>query len=136
MIIAVSATGSQQTAPVDPRFGRAPFFVIVDSESGAVVSILNNSGNRATMSGAGISSAQSIVDSGVEAVITGQIGPKASQVLSAAGISVFAGAQGSVADAVTAYQSGQVDAADTLAGRGPGGRQGTGRGMSRGTGRR
>jgi predicted Fe-Mo cluster-binding NifX family protein len=44
--------------------------------------------------GAGIQAAQTVANRGVEAVITGQIGPNAVRVLNSAGIAVYVGASG------------------------------------------
>ena len=135
MKIAVSASGSQPTAPVDERFGRAPFFQIIDSETGAVIEVVDNNENSAGLSGVGISSAQIMVDAGVGALLTGQVGPKAYQVLTSAGIRIFTGATGSVADAMADYQAGRLAAVDSQVGRGIGGGRGMGQGMGRGMGR-
>ena len=129
MKIAISATAPQLDAEVDPRFGRCQYFLIVDSESMEFEAIEN----PAIMApgGAGIQAAQLVVGQGVEAVVTGDCGPNAYQVLSAAGIPVFVGASGSVRDVVEAYRKGTLSpiaAASTGPGAGMGGGMGGGRG--------
>jgi len=105
MIIVVSASGKTLDAQVDPRFGRAAFFVAVDSESGAFQAH-DNVQNLNAAQGAGIQSAETISRLGAEVVITGNCGPKAFRTLSTAGIKVIVGAQGTVAEAIEAFKSG------------------------------
>ena len=72
-----------------------------------------------------------IADKGIQAVITGNIGPKAYQVLSAAGIQMLTGVVGKIRDAIEAYKSGRLPTS-TQPGMGMG--MGMGRGMGRGMG--
>ena len=106
MKLCVSASSGSMEANVDSRFGRCPYFVIVDSETMEFTAISNDSGNAAH--GAGIQAAQTVVNMGVKVVITGNVGPNAFSVLSASGIKVVTGASGSVKDAVEKYKSGQL----------------------------
>ena len=92
MKIAVSATAPHLDADLDPRFGRCQYLLVVDSESMEFEAIENPA--MSTPGGAGIQAAQLVAQKGVEAVITGDCGPNAYQVLSAAGIPVFVGASG------------------------------------------
>ena len=134
MKLAVSATGGSLDAQVDPRFGRCAYFVIVDSESFEFESIPNTAANA--MSGAGIQAAQAVADKGVQAVMTGHVGPNAFQALSSAGIDIITGVAGSVREAVEAFKSGKsqkVTGPTTPMGFGMGG-GGFGMGMGRGRG--
>lgn len=134
MRIAVSAGGPGLDAPVDPRFGRCPYFVVVDSETMEGETIDN--ANATTAGGAGIRTAQAIADLEVQTVITGNCGPNAYQTLSAAGIEVATGFTGSVREAVEAYKRGGLES--TSQANVPshyGARASTGRGMGRGLGR-
>ena len=137
MKIAVSAAGPSLDSQVDPRFGRCQYLLIVDSESLDFEAVEN----RAVMApgGAGIQAAELMVSMGVDAVITGDCGPNAYQVLSAAGIAVFVGASGSVRQAIDAYTRGDLRATPgpsvgPYSGVGPG--MGRGMGGGRGGGRR
>ncbi len=138
MKVAVSAAGGSLEAQVDPRFGRCPYFVIVDIDTMAFEAIPNISAGA--MSGAGIQAAQAIAKKGVQAVITGSVGPNAYQALSAAGIRIFIGAFGTVRDAVESFKNGRLQEATIPGpmgagmGRGMGMRRGMGRGMGRGLG--
>jgi len=89
---------------VDTRFGRAAWFVIVDTETHAVEPVKNEQ-NLDAAQGAGIQAAQAVSQHGAQAVLTGHCGPKAFRVLSAAGIGVYLGAQGTVADTVEQFRA-------------------------------
>ena len=84
MKIAVSATAPNLDAEVEPRFGRCPYFIIVDPDTMQFEAVENSSAMAS--GGAGIASGQVIAGKGVRAVLTGNCGPNAYQVLSAAGI--------------------------------------------------
>ncbi|HDQ06331.1 MAG TPA: dinitrogenase iron-molybdenum cofactor biosynthesis protein [Candidatus Bathyarchaeota archaeon] len=106
MKICVSASSDNLDAEVDSRFGRCPYFVIVDSETMEFNAVSNDSTNAAH--GAGIQAAQTVVNMGVNVVITGNVGPNAFNVLSASGIRIVTGASGSVREAVEKYKKGQL----------------------------
>jgi len=108
MRIAISATGPTLDAEVDPRFGRCQYFIIVDPETMEFEAVENS--NAMAAGGAGISTAQMIAGKGVEVVLTGNCGPNAYQVLSAAGLQVITGISGRISDAIQAYKSGQFQA--------------------------
>ena len=107
MRIAISATDSNLEAEVDPRFGRCKCFLIVDPETLQFEALENTS--AAASGGAGISAAQMIAGQEVKAVLTGNCGPNAYQVLEAAGIQVITGMSGNVRQAVESYKSGQTE---------------------------
>jgi len=141
MKIAISATGSTLDAEVDPRFGRCQHFIIADPETMEFEAVDNAS--AMSSGGAGISAAQMIAGKGVEAVLTGNCGPNAYQVLSPAGIKVITGISGKVKDAIAEYKLGTYSAAQQAnvpdhfgMDTGPGMGSGFGRGDGRGMGRR
>ena len=88
MKVAITVQGSGLGDPLDPRFGRARKFLIIDTDTGALV-IHDNVVNLNAAQGAGIQAGQQVVDSGATAVITGHVGPKAFRVLEAAGVPVY-----------------------------------------------
>jgi predicted Fe-Mo cluster-binding NifX family protein len=108
MKIAISATGSSLDDKVDPRFGRCQYLIIADPDTMQFESMPNP--NIAAGGGAGISTAQMIANSGVQVVLTGNCGPNAYEVLSAAGIQVITGVSGKIGDAIQVYKSGQLQA--------------------------
>jgi len=107
MRIAVTAQGRDLSAPVDPRFGRAKCFVVVDTETSRF-SAVDNTQNLNAAQGAGIQAGRSVVESGVKAVITGHMGPKAFATLQAGGVAVYTGATGTVADAIEQFKAGEL----------------------------
>lgn len=86
--VCVTAKGPNLDAEVDPSFGRAAYFLLVDPATLEVRSFENPYAEAGH--GAGIQSAQFVADQGVSAVLTGQVGPNARQVLDSAGVSVIA----------------------------------------------
>jgi predicted Fe-Mo cluster-binding NifX family protein len=129
MKICVSATSNGLDAPIDPRFGRCPYFVIVDSETMQFETI-QNIASGAT-GGAGIQAAQTIASKGVEVLITGNVGPNAFQALSAVGIKIVTGAFGTVREVIEKYKRGELSETDEPT---VGGHFGKGRGHGRGRG--
>lgn len=108
MKIAVSASGPTLDAPVDARFGRAPYLLIVDPESLEFEAVANKTNLQAAQ-GAGIQTATLVVRYKPAAVLTGHCGPKAFQTLQAAGIQVIVEVHGSVQQAVEQYRAGQLN---------------------------
>lgn len=96
---------------VDPRFGRAKNLILYDMDT-AAFEVVGNEQNLQAAQGAGIQAAQSVANTGAEAVITGHCGPKAFRTLTAADIAVYCDAQGTVAEAVEAYKNGKLVRAD------------------------
>lgn len=127
--IAVSSTGESMDSPIDPRFGRCSYFVVID-ESGGHRAVQNL--GQALGNGAGIQAAQQIVDLGVDAVITGDVGPNAFRVLDAGGITTYVGCAGTVGSALESYRRGELQQTSTSTspghhGRGPRGQGQRGR---------
>ncbi|MGD9350640.1 MAG: NifB/NifX family molybdenum-iron cluster-binding protein, partial [Desulfobacterales bacterium] len=106
MKIAISSSGNTLDSPVDPRFGRCAYFLIVDPADMHFEVFDNQS--VAQSGGAGIQAAQFLADKNVSSVITGHVGPNAVQTLTAAGIDIFAEQRGSIAEVVKRYESGAL----------------------------
>ena len=122
----LTATANSLDAQIDPRFGRCSYLVIIDSETMQFEAIANVAAGAA--GGAGIQAAQTIASKGVQLLITGNVGPKAFQALSAAGIEVVTGVLGTVRDAVGKFKRGEFrkTGAPTVGGHfGMGGRRGS-----------
>jgi predicted Fe-Mo cluster-binding NifX family protein len=108
MKIAVTSKGKDMSAEVDSRFGRCSYFVIVDVDTEDYRAVENQ--NAFVSGGAGVGSAQFIVEQGVKAVVTGHVGPKALKTLEAAGVEVYTGASGTIKNALEQYKSGKLKA--------------------------
>jgi len=112
MKIAVTAMGPELDSQASTRFGRAPYFQVVNTDDLTLIEAIENP-NVAAGGGAGVQSAQLMADREVEALVTGDCGPKAFQVFSAAKIKVFTGAAGTVREAVEKFKAGELsEAAD------------------------
>lgn len=106
MQLIISATGPAPSDAVDPRFGRAHCFLRYDAETDTYETLENAQADAAH--GAGVQAAQTVAQAGATALLTGACGPKAFQILTAAGIEVYSGFEGSVADAVAAWKRGEL----------------------------
>lgn len=107
MKLAITATGPELSSPIDQRFGRARYLLIVDTPERSVLAVDNQSGMNAAH-GAGIQAAQTIIDNRATALITGHCGPKAFRALQAAGIEVYLTSEGTVAEAIDRFEAGQL----------------------------
>ncbi|GAB7080165.1 DUF134 domain-containing protein [Megalodesulfovibrio paquesii] len=106
--IAVTADGPGLDGLVDPRFGRAAGFVVVDSATWAA-EYVDNGASQTLSHGAGINAAQLLAKSGAGVLLTGYVGPKAFQALQAAGIKIGQDLEGvTIRQAVQRYLDGQV----------------------------
>ncbi len=107
MKVCVTALSAGLDAEVDPRFGRAQYFVFVNTETMDAESMANPNVNA--HGGAGIQSAQLVADKGAKVLITGHVGPNASQALDAAGVRVITGVSGiTIREAVERFVSGRL----------------------------
>jgi len=108
MRIAVAASGGDTSSQVDERFGRAPWFLIVDTTTGDVEAIENAGAGE--ISGAGPKAAETIASREVDCLIVGHCGPNAFTALAAYGIDVVVGVSDTVAEAVRKLESGELRA--------------------------
>lgn len=111
MRIAVSTQGNDLEAQIDSRFGRAPKFLVVDTET-QHFEVVQNAQSLNLPQGAGIQSAQNLLPHKPDVVLTGNCGPKAFRVLQAAGIKVVVGAKGKIGDAIRNYMAGKYSEAE------------------------
>ncbi len=107
MKIAISATGNTLESGLDQRFGRAASFIIVETDTMEYEALDNAAAVSA--GGAGISAAQSVVDKGAAAVITGNVGPNAMNVLKAANIEIYKGSATSIKENVKLFKKGALE---------------------------
>jgi predicted Fe-Mo cluster-binding NifX family protein len=99
MKIAATALASTPDSTFDSRFGRTPFILVYDTVTDSWQT-LDNAANASAQSGAGIGATQLVAGIGAQILVTGHVGPKAEQALSAAGIEVRLGEFETPQDAV------------------------------------
>lgn len=148
MKLCITATGKEIDANVDTRFGRAPWFLIVDTDKGTIIEAVENYA-VAQGQGAGIAATKLLSDKNIDAILTGTVGPNAAEVFQTTGISLFEGLspqdtvqealikfkQGSYAQGKSAPSTDAPPGQSGLKGRGvAGGGRGKGGGGGRGMG--
>lgn len=106
MKVIVSSAGSEIESPVSPVFGRAPYYLLVDTEDMSSQSYSNPA--TAQSSGAGVEASQFVLEKKPDAVISSNIGPNAYRVLQAAEIPCFNVEEGTVKEAVEAYRKDEL----------------------------
>jgi predicted Fe-Mo cluster-binding NifX family protein len=110
--VAITSRGEDLDADVDPRFGRARYLIVYETDDDTF-SVIDNMEGMNAQQGAGIQAAQNISNAGAVALITGNCGPKAFSVLQSAGVNVYVGASGKVKDAIQALKLGELTQADS-----------------------
>ena len=117
MRVVITSSGADLDQRCSPNFGRCPMFLFVETESMEFEAVANPAVDAAA--GAGIEAAQFVVQSGVAAVISGKIGPKAMSVLGAAGIPFHPFGGGTVREAAESFEAGglQPESGDSAQGR-------------------
>lgn len=110
--VAVTSQGPTLNDDMDPRFGRAGGFVVVDTDT-MEFTYVDNGGSQAMSHGAGIQAAENIVNAGAGVLLTGYVGPKAFDALNAAGVKVCQDLENmTVAEAIEHYKAGKTTFAD------------------------
>jgi predicted Fe-Mo cluster-binding NifX family protein len=107
MKVAVTSQGVLLDSEVDPRFGRAPYIIVVDTET-MDFEALDNSINVNAFKGAGIQAATMVCEKGAKVLMTGYCGPKAFSTLQAGGVKVVSDVTGTIRDAIAAFKAGKV----------------------------
>lgn len=130
MKIAVTTNGTDLDAPASPIFGRCTTYILIDTETTQYEALANPA--LSAGGGAGVQAAQYVVERGAQALVTGNVGPNAFDVLQAAGIPVYLFKDGTVRQAVQAYTGGQLSSihqanVSAHTGTGRGGRRGRNR---------
>lgn len=112
MKIAITCLGANLEDNLDQRFGRAPYFLLIDSET-MNYEVIDESTDKPA-GGAGIAAAQNLLDKGAEVIITGQLGPNAYKVLQAAGIDLYQGISASAKDNILAWKEKRLEKITTV----------------------
>ncbi|MGB2862136.1 MAG: NifB/NifX family molybdenum-iron cluster-binding protein [Sedimentisphaerales bacterium] len=107
MKVAVTSQGEDLSSEIDPRFGRAKWLIVVDTETGKSEAH-DNTVNLNAAQGAGIQTGQNIANLDVDAVITGNVGPNAFRTLSAAKVKVFLAEKQTVQQTIDSFKAGKL----------------------------
>ena len=105
MKVAISSAGKTIESDIDIRFGRCPYFLIIDTETNKTKAIENTA--KAQAGGAGISAAELVANKKVEAIITANVGPRAFQVFQQLKIKIYQ-AQGKIKQAIENLKKGKL----------------------------
>ncbi len=106
MKIAIPVSEKDLKQNICASFGRAPYFLIYDTETEANEFLTNDS--AASTGGAGIKAAQSIVDSKAQALLAPRCGENAAEVLKAAGITIYQTSSTSIQINIDAFIDGKL----------------------------
>jgi predicted Fe-Mo cluster-binding NifX family protein len=107
MKLLITSKGVKIDSPVDPRFGRAQYLIVFDTQTREFEAI-DNTENLNALHGAGIRVAKTVIDESVDAVITGKVGPKAAETLSLANIPVYQTSSGTIESAIQSFETGEL----------------------------
>lgn len=108
MLVAFSTDGVDLDSLLDSRFGRCRNLIVLDSSS-SDFKVVENAQNLNAAQGAGIQSAQNVIASGAQALVTGHCGPKAFKVLQAAGVSIYLGEEKSIRSLLEDFRNGNLE---------------------------
>jgi predicted Fe-Mo cluster-binding NifX family protein len=112
MKLAITAERPELDSRVDPRFGRAAYFIVYDTDTDQWAAH-DNAHNLNAPSGAGIQAARNVVDLGAAAVATGHVGPKAYSALQAGNVAVFLVGEETVAECVEKFKADRLTRAES-----------------------
>ena len=136
MKICISSTGPNLSDQVDARFGRCPYFLFVDSDTSKVLKSVANQSVH-SMQGAGVTAAQLVANEKVDAVITGNVGPNAFNVLGMSGVKIYSGIfDMSINQALDEFKNGKLKELKSQPVGGMGGQGGPGNQARKGFGHR
>ena len=107
MKLAITVDTPQFNSPLERRFGRCAYFLMVDTETRAWESLPNPAAEAS--GGAGPLAAQFLADQGVEAVLSGDYGPKAFTALDSAGIQMYSVQEGQAEALLDDFLSGNLE---------------------------
>jgi len=107
MKICITSTGKDLQSQMDPRFGRAQYFLIYDLDNNAY-SVIDNESIEAS-GGAGTSASQTMSTEGVQAVISGNFGPNASDALNAFEIEMYTSESGVINEIIDNFRNDKLN---------------------------
>lgn len=102
MKLAITAKGDSLSSEMDERFGRCAYFIVVDTDNPGSFRAIKNDAVDAG-GGAGIRAAQTVIDAGAQAVVSGNFGPKAFDALSAGDVKLYSVSASTVQEALDSF---------------------------------
>ena len=112
MKFVIPADENKDNTTICQSFGRAPYFLLVDTQTDKKEFFENSAASSA--GGAGIAAAQLIVDSGAEAVLLPRCGENAAKVLKAANINLYKTTGDSMAENIADFAAGKLPELDKI----------------------
>jgi len=112
MKIAIPVDDKNMETSVCVSFGRAPYFLIYDTDTKESV-FLDNSA-AASQGGAGIKAAQMVVDNKANVLLAPRCGENAAEVINAANIKMYKTTVTSVMDSINALADGKLSLLDDI----------------------
>jgi len=106
MKICITSEGNNLDSKVDQRFGRCQFFIFIDTDTSHFEAVQNQNVNG--MGGVGVQSGQLVAEKQAQIVLTGKVGPNASQTLESAEIEVILDVEGTVKEALDRFKNGEL----------------------------
>ena len=116
MKIIITASSEKIEDPFNPRFGRADYFMLVDTETQKWEAFSNPAADA--RGGAGPQTVQYINSKNPDVVISGRYGPSAFMALEAAGIKAYLASNGTVSEVLQQFLDGQLTQAGAATGPG------------------
>jgi len=109
MLIGISSIEKSLDSKIDTRFGRSKYFIIYDTNS-KKFTVLDNEVNLSVAQGAGIQTAQNLVNQNIEVLLTNNCGPKAFKVLSISNVKIYiTGTNSTVSEAINEFNSNKLN---------------------------
>jgi predicted Fe-Mo cluster-binding NifX family protein len=107
MKIIITASSDKIEGQFNPRFGRADYFMLYDSDSQEWLALRNPAADA--HGGAGPQAVQFIAGKNPDIVISGRYGPSAFTALDAAGIKAYIANAGTVSEVLGQFLDGQLN---------------------------
>ena len=112
MKIAIPVDDKKIETTVCMSFGRTPYFLIYDTET-KEESFLDNAA-AASQGGAGIKAAETLLDKGVEILLTPRCGENAAAVFQTAGVALYKTSGESIRGNIDAFLKGELPLLDQI----------------------
>lgn len=112
MKIVVPIENETEDSNINPSLGRAPYYLLYDTETEAAEIIANTS--KDSPSGAGVAAAQLMIDAGAEVLLTPRCGDRAYAALKGAGIKIMLLPSGTAKSGIAVYLEGGLSELDTV----------------------